>query len=142
LTYQIVSERKAPEYKISNPGDVYKALARYGNARNERFIVITLNGGHQVIATRIVSMGLVNRTIVHPREVFWNAIKDNAVGIVVAHNHPSGNLDPSQEDLDITRRLSEAGSILGISLLDHVIFHKKGFYSFVEHGLLSSAQMG
>jgi DNA repair protein RadC len=137
MIYQIVSERRAPPYRISSPRDAFGALTRYANARNERFLVLTLDGAHQLIATRIVSIGLVNRTVVHPREVFFPAIKDNAVAIIVAHNHPSGRLDASPEDIEITRRLREAGEILGISLLDHVIFHKKsGFFSFVEHGLL------
>jgi DNA repair protein RadC len=137
MIYQMVSERHAPSYRIASPRDVFGALARYANARCERFIVLTLDAAHQLIASRIVSIGLVNRTVVHPREVFFTAIKDNAVAIIVAHNHPSGKLDPSPEDLEITRRLREAGETLGISLLDHVIFHKKsGFFSFVEHGLL------
>lgn len=137
MIYQLVSERRGPAYRISTPKDVFGALERYANSRNERFIVLTLDGGHQIIAARIVSMGLVNRTIVHPREVFYPAIRDNAVAIIVAHNHPSGRLDPSPEDLEITRRLQGASEILGISLLDHVIFHKKsGYYSFVEHGHL------
>lgn len=140
MIYQMVSERHAPSYRIASPKDAFNALTRYANARCERFIVLTLDGAHQLIASRIISMGLVNRTVVHPREVFFPAIKDNAVAIIVAHNHPSGRLDPSPEDLEITRRLRESGEILGISLLDHVVFHKKtGFYSFVEHGLLSPA---
>lgn len=134
MIYQIVSERRAPDYKIGGPGDAYSVLKRYANAKTERFIVITLDGAHQVKASRIISMGLVNRTIVHPREVFFPAITDHAVAIIIAHNHPSGLLEPSPEDIDITRRLRDAGELLGIPVLDHVIISRSGYYSMVEHG--------
>lgn len=75
-------------------------------------------------------------TLVHPREVFYEAIRDNATSVIIAHNHPSGHTDPSLEDREVTRRLSEAGGILGIRILDHVIFSPKGYYSFLEHGEL------
>lgn len=137
MTYEIVSERHAPPYKISRPQDIFAALSRYARARNERFFAITLNGAHEIIKIHIVSIGLVNRTVVHPREVFITAIKDNATAIVVAHNHPSGHLDPSPEDREITDRLHNASEVLGLALLDHLIFSRAGYYSFVEHGLLS-----
>jgi DNA repair protein RadC len=136
MKYDIVSERTAPSYRISSPSDIYGALARYARARNERFFAITLNGAHEIIKVHIVSIGLVNRTVVHPREVFITAIKDNSCAIIVAHNHPSGRLDPSPEDRDITNRLRQASEVLGIALLDHVVFSKSGYFSFVEHGLL------
>jgi len=138
LTYQIVSERRAPAYKVSSPSDAYKAFSRYAKARTERFLVATLNGAHEIVRVHIVSIGLVNRTVVHPREVFFPAIKDNAVAVIVCHNHPSSHLDPSPEDLEITRRLREAGDILGIALLDHLVIGPQpgSFYSFIEHGLL------
>ena len=137
MIYELVSERHAPPYKVSNPQDIYGALARYARARNERFFAITLNGAHEIIKVHIVSIGLVNRTVVHPREVYITAIKDNSCAIIIAHHHPSGRLDPSAEDREITSRLRDASEILGIALLDHVIFARTGYYSFVEHGLLS-----
>jgi len=136
MKYDIVSERTAPSYKISSPKDIYGALARYARARTERFLVATLSGAHEIIKIHIISIGLINRTVVHPREVFYPAIVDGAVAVIASHNHPSGHLDPSPEDQEITRRLREAGEILGISLLDHVIISRSGYYSFVEHGLL------
>jgi DNA repair protein RadC len=136
MIYELISERRAPTYKVSRPQDIYGALARYARARNERFFAITLNGAHEIIKVHIVSIGLVNRTVVHPREVFITAIKDNSCAIIIAHNHPSGRLDPSPEDRDITNRLRQASEVLGITLLDHVIFSSSGYYSFVEHGLL------
>lgn len=135
--YQIVSDRKEPTYVVRSPADAYKSLERYKNKRNEHFFVVTLDGAHAVIAVRIVSIGLLNRTVVHPREVFIHAIRDNSAAVICVHNHPSGSLSPSSEDLEITRRLREAGDILGIAMLDHLIISKNGFYSMVEHGLLS-----
>ena len=133
MKYQIVSERTSREdYKISSPADAYSALSRYQKKTKEHFLVLTLNGNHTVIRATIISIGLANRTIVHPREVFIPAIKDNACAVIIAHNHPSGNLDPSREDKDITTRLCQAGEILGIPILDHVIISKKGYYSFLE----------
>ena len=137
MTYMIVSERRAKEtVKVTNPEDIYQALSRYHRKRKENFLVLTLNGAHEVISIRIISIGIVNRSIVHPREIFIEAIKDNAAAIVVAHNHPSGNTEPSEEDREVTRRLTEAGKILGINVLDHVVFGQNGYYSFLEKGEL------
>jgi DNA repair protein RadC len=79
-------------------------------------------------------MGLVNRTLVHPREIFSDPLNDRAAAVLIAHNHPSGNIEPSQEDMEITRRIKNAGIILGIELLDHIIFTDKAYYSFLEEG--------
>ena len=137
MTYMLVSERKAQqEITISTPADAYTALTRYHRKRKENFLVLTLNGAHEVQSIRIVSIGTVNRSIVHPREVFIEAIKDNAAAIIVAHNHPSGNFEPSPEDGDVTRRLKEAGDLLGIPLLDHIVFSHRGYYSYLEHNAL------
>ncbi len=96
----------------------------------------SLNGANEVIAARVVSVGLVNKTQVHPREVFADPLTDRASAVVVAHNHPSGSIEPSKEDMDITGQLKSAGEILGIRLLDHIVFNQKGYYSFLESGLL------
>jgi DNA repair protein RadC len=133
MKYQIVSERTSrDDYKISSPGDAYSALSRYQRKTKEHFLVLTLNGNHSVIRLTIITIGIANRTIVHPREVFIPAIKDNACAVVIAHNHPSGNLEPSLEDKEITSRLCKAGEIIGIPVLDHIIISKKGYYSFLE----------
>ena len=136
MVVMYVGECHQPEIKIQSPADTYLALKKYRNKQKEHFLVLTLKGAHEVIAVRLVSIGLVNRTIVHPREVFWWAIKDNACVIILAHNHPSGNVDPSPEDREITKRLQQAGEILGIEVLDHLIIAKSGYYSFLEHGLM------
>jgi DNA repair protein RadC len=122
--------------KVASPSDVWPLVSHWSDRKQERFICCSLNGAHELIAARVVSIGLVNRTVVHPREVFADPIMDRACAVIVAHNHPSGRLDPSQEDREITRRLKEAADTLGIALLDHVIFSGEGFFSFVEHGLL------
>jgi len=134
LTYMLVSERRAKEpVRVRMPSDAYGALKRYHRKRKEHFLVLTLDGAHVIHAIRIVSIGIMNRSLVHPREVFIEAIKDNAAAVIVAHNHPSGAFEPSAEDRDVTRRLREAGDILGIPVLDHLVFSWKGFYSFLEH---------
>ena len=106
-----------------------------GGKRNDSMIV-TLNGAHEVIRVKVLTIGLINRTVIHPREFFRQAIKDNSAAVIAIHNHPSGNLHPSEEDREITARLKDAGEILGVVLLDHIIVSKEGYYSFVEHGLM------
>jgi DNA repair protein RadC len=134
MTYMLVSERRAKEpVKVRMPADAYGALTRYYRKRKEHFLVLTLDGAHTIHSIRIVSIGIVNRSIVHPREVFIEAIKDNAAAVIVAHNHPSGDFEPSLEDRDVTDRLKEAGKVVGIPVLDHIVFSWRGFYSFLEH---------
>ncbi|MFZ2969993.1 MAG: JAB domain-containing protein [Minisyncoccia bacterium] len=84
-----------------------------------------------------VSVGSLNASIVHPREVFSEAIKNKAASVIFAHNHPSGDTEPSEDDLEITKRLIEAGKILGIEIIDHIIVTKNGFLSFKEKGILN-----
>jgi len=120
--------------KIDMPSDIVKLFSRYAKKRQEHFLCATLNNAHEVIKTHVVTIGLVNRTIVHPREIFYHAIKDYAVAIVVAHNHPTGSLVPSSEDKEITERLCHAGELLGIHVLDHLILAGDGdYFSFRTH---------
>lgn len=123
--------------RITMPKDAYPLLVHFADLRQEHFIVISLNGGHEVNAVREITKGLINKTVVHPREVFADPITDRACAVIVAHNHPSGNLEPSEEDLDITKRLRQSGDILGIPVLDHLVFSETGYFSFVEHGLIA-----
>ncbi len=136
MKYQYLSERSANySIKVTTPKDVLPILRRYRNYKQEAFICITLNGSHNIITVRIISIGILNRTLVHPREVFVGAIKDHAAAVILCHNHPSGNIDPSEEDIQITKRLKDAGSILGIEILDHIIIGKiPDYYSFLEEG--------
>jgi DNA repair protein RadC len=141
MTYQIVSERKLRrKVKIENPDEVYKLVKRYAEAEQEQFILLTLNGAHNVISVSIVSIGLVNKTVVHPREVYCRAICDRAAAIVVCHNHPSGSAEPSDEDKDVTVGLYEAGKIIGIPLIDHVVFTKTGYTSLKLYGVFPKGE--
>lgn len=122
--------------QISFPSDAVQAFQTYARRRQEHFVVLTLNGAHFTIRRHVVTIGIANRTIVHPREVFWPAVKDNAVAIIVAHNHPSGHVEPSEEDRQVTARLKEAGNVMGIPVLDHLIIGRDRYYSFLENGAL------
>jgi len=134
MTYDIISTRKCKKViQIKHPDDIYNCLKRYANKKQEYFLVITLNGAHEVISIKISTIGLVNRTIIHIREIFTHAIRDNATAIVVAHNHPSGNLKPSDGDDEITERLKDACKIMGFTFLDHLIISKNGYYSYREN---------
>jgi len=102
----------------------------------EHFVCITLNGANEVIEKRIVTIGLLDRSLVHPRDVFADVIADRAAAVIFAHNHPSGSVEPSDEDLKTQDRLVQAAKILGIRVLDHIVVGKKGHFSFQEAGLI------
>lgn len=120
-------------HRVRSPADILPVVERFLERRQECFLAISLNGAHEITAVRVVTIGLVNRTVVHPREVFADPLGDRAAAVILAHNHPSGSLEPSAEDQDVTRRLVGAGQLLGIPVLDHVIFSTRGYYSFLEH---------
>ncbi len=120
--------------KIQSPSDVVPLLKHYATRKQEHFISISLNGANEVMAIRVVTIGLIDKSHVHPREVFADILMERASSVIVAHNHPSGSLTPSREDLAVTRQLKEAAELLGINLLDHIIFSHRGYYSFLEHG--------
>ncbi|HHD81680.1 MAG TPA: JAB domain-containing protein [Campylobacterales bacterium] len=122
--------------KINSAEDVYHELKSFSTKQQEHFLVMTLDGASHIINIRTVFIGTLNQTLVHPREVFTDAIADRAAGIIIAHNHPSGTLHPSRADIGITERLEEVAKLVGIELLDHVIIAKEGFYSFVDEGML------
>jgi DNA repair protein RadC len=119
---------------VNCPDKVVDALKKYSNKKQEYFLVITLDGNHNLIKIHEVTIGTANRTLVHPREVFRPAILDSAVAVIIAHNHPSGNIQPSAEDHDVTRRMKQSGDVIGISVLDHMIVSKYGYYSAMESG--------
>ena len=120
-----------------NPRAVYdlvQPLVR--DVKQEHFYGVYLNTRNRVLSVDLISVGTLNASIVHPREVFGRALEIQAASVVVVHNHPSGETDPSEDDLEITARLSEAGVVLGIQLLDHVIVAKGSFTSLKEEGHL------
>ena len=122
--------------KILSSKDIIPLVQHIADRQQEHFICISLNGAHEVIATRILTIGLVNSTQIHPREVFSDPLMDRACAVIVAHNHPSGNTSPSEEDRQVTKALKEASLILGIKLLDHVVFAPNSYYSFADHGAI------
>jgi len=122
--------------RITDAKDVYEELKSFSTKSQEHFLTITLDGASHIINTRTVFIGTLNQSLVHPREVFADAIADKAAGIIIAHNHPSGTLEASRADISITQRLKEVSKLVGIELLDHVILSKHGYYSFSDEGLL------
>jgi DNA repair protein RadC len=123
--------------RIMGANDVLPLIKDIAGKQQEHFICISLNGANEVIENRIITVGLLDKSQVHPREVFADVITDRAAGVIFAHNHPSGEIKPSNSDLKIHEQLTEAGKILGIKVLDHIIISKKGFYSFQENGLIN-----
>lgn len=121
--------------RISEPRDIVDLGKKFlDELDREELIVACLNAKNEVNSINVVSIGSLNNSIVHPREVFKAAILSNAASIVMIHNHPSGDVTPSKEDKEITLRIKESGIILGICLVDHIIIGNDTYYSFKEHG--------
>jgi DNA repair protein RadC len=121
---------------ISSPADVERLLrGRIANLDRENFVVVLLNTKNEVIETPTVSVGTLSASLVHPREVFKPAIRASAASVILAHNHPSGKVEPSREDREVTKRLGEAADVLGIEVLDHIIVGD-GYFSMKAHGML------
>ena len=133
---QIVKEVELLQAEqVGSPEDVADVAKGYiGDEDREVFLVICLNTKNKVIAVHRCHVGSINASIVHPREVFKSAILNNASSIVVAHNHPSGDPTPSREDISVTRRLVDAGKLLGVEVLDHIIVGDKTYSSLKEKG--------
>jgi DNA repair protein RadC len=123
--------------RMSSPSEVVGFFyAELADSKVEKFITVFLNTKNEVINWEVISIGSLNASIVHPREVFNRAIKRNAASLIAVHNHPSGHIDPSKEDVNITKRLFEAGQLIGIPLIDHIIIGKEKYYSFKEENQL------
>ena len=125
---------------ISTPDDLIPFVNHYAMNEKEHFLAVTLNGGHNIIQIHVVSIGTTNRALIHPREVFGEAIRENATALILCHNHPSGHTYPSPEDIDATNNLIEASKIIGIPILDHIIIDCNSYFSFKENGLLLVAE--
>ncbi|NCB02572.1 MAG: DNA repair protein RadC [Spirochaetia bacterium] len=130
-----LGRRRLPSRRkqIIFPGDVFPLIQHIGNRLQEHFLCISLNGAHEVMSITTVSIGLVNHTLVHPREVFSTPLRERATAIIVAHNHPSKMLLPSGDDRNVTKRLRDAGDLLGIKVLDHLIFSDESYRSMLEN---------
>ena len=129
------SHLRAP---IKSPCDIVPFVKNYAVSEKEHFLLVTLNGGHEIIQIHVITVGTLNRTLIHPREVFSVAMRDNAAAIIVSHNHPSGNCEPSAEDIAVTRILEKVSVIMGIELLDHVIVSRESYFSFLENSMLEN----
>ncbi len=133
-------EELEPELKnfdIKDPESVVKAIrASIKDKAKEHFKLILLNPRNKIIGISTISIGTLNASLVHPREVFKDAIMHTAASVVLAHNHPSGDPEPSEDDIKITKKLVDSGKILGIEVLDHIIIGKNNFCSFKERGLI------
>lgn len=131
----LISEES--RHKINSPTDVSNYLMKeMGDLKKEHFNIIMLDNKNQIIEIHNVSVGSLNSAIVHPREVFKNAVRRSSASIILAHNHPSGNTSPSKEDISITKRLLECGELMGIKVLDHIIVGKNEYFSFKEHRII------
>lgn len=121
---------------ILSPKDVWDELKDIRDNKKEHFVVFFLDSKNQEIKREIVSVGTLNANLIHPREVFEPAVRHLASQVIIAHNHPSGDTEPSREDSDITKQLSDAGKLIGIDITDHVIVGKLNYFSFREHKLM------
>ena len=121
---------------LLSPQDVWNELKDIRDNKKEHFVIFFLDTRNQEIKREIISVGTLNSSLVHPREVFEPAVKHLASHVIIAHNHPSGSSDPSEEDLDITKRLVESGKLLGIEVLDHIVVTPAGYFSFKEKKLI------
>lgn len=114
---------------ITSSDEAFRQLEYLKDKKQEYFVVLTLDGANRLIDNAVIFQGTLNQSLVHPREIFAKAIEDRAAAIIVAHNHPSGSLDPSTDDEKVTEKLIQAGQLLGIDVLDHLIVAKSGYHS-------------
>lgn len=139
---KITISEKIKKASITSPEEIAKLLQDVlkaepkGERMKEHFWGVYLNSRNNIIRIELVSLGTLNANLVHPRETFAPALESKASRLIVAHNHPSGDPEPSEDDLDITKRLVEAGKILGVELQDHIIISEKKFYSFKSNSLI------
>ncbi|MFC2062213.1 DNA repair protein RadC [Elusimicrobiota bacterium] len=136
LRGRLEKEQKSLKPLLDTPEKVFKYVSDIHKAKREKFIAVYMDNRMKVIKKAHISIGSVSASIVHPREVFKPAIENNASQVIVVHNHPSQDATPSKEDVSITRKLAEAGEIMGIPLVDHIIVTSDSYYSFKERGQL------
>jgi len=136
LKVKTMTVREATGVMVSQSNHVANFLSDIANAAQEMMFVITLNTKNNIIDKHLVSMGTLSESLVHPREIFRPAISDSAKSIILAHNHPSGDITPSTQDNQITQRIKAAGELLGVDLLDHIIIGNKSYYSYADERTL------
>lgn len=121
---------------IKSPHDLIPYVQHYALEKQEYFLCATLTGANEIISIHVVSVGTLNKSIIHPREVFANALKDRCASVILCHNHPSGKTEPSIEDIETTMFLIESAKFLGIKVLDHLIITKNDYFSFLQEELI------
>lgn len=138
-----IDSGKGDVYDFGDPAHVYRYLQRYAKEQQEHFITLCLDAKYNLLREHVAHVGTTDMSFAEPKDVFRVAISEGACGIIVAHNHPSGDPTPSPEDVQVTRRMTEAGRLIGITVYDHIIIGKKertanesGFFSFHRAGLL------
>jgi DNA repair protein RadC len=139
VSCRLVKERTqdSPSKRVRSAVDVYELARRYMDGLDrESFVVLLLNTQNQIVGINTVTVGTLDASLVHPREVFKPAILASAASIILVHNHPSGDPTPSAEDRSVTRQLRTAGALIGIDVLDHVVIGEGRYVSFAESGLL------
>lgn len=129
-----VGETPAPGIQVTRPEDLRPLIDWLSNEKQEHVLAITLDGANNVIASRVITIGLLNYSLLHPREIFAPAITDRAAAVIIVHNHPSGSIEPSSQDKQITTQIKDAGEILGVRLLDHLILAGDMIVSLRERG--------
>jgi DNA repair protein RadC len=135
ITANLMQVKEPTSIKANTPSIVYEQCKDMGKLAQESFQIITLTAQNDIIDRHMITLGLLDASIVHPREVFRAAISDGAASIICMHNHPSGNPTPSAEDLRVTKKIVDAGDLLDIPVLDHVVIAKDSFLSIREEGL-------
>jgi len=136
LARRLEAHSDKPKPRIKGPEDAYRLVAPgLGNLKRETFKALYLDTKNQLIREETISIGTLDASIVHPREVFKTAIQESAAAIILAHNHPSGDPEPSRQDVELTQRLSEAGKLIGIEVLDHIIVGDGRFVSLKDSGI-------
>lgn len=131
---------KTKKITILNPQNCVSLLTKYSRMKQEHFGVIFLNSQKEVIQTKCFFVGSDNRCNIYPKIVFWKACKLEASAMIMFHNHPSGNTNPSQKDIELTERFEKGGNLLGIQILDHIIISKYDYYSFLEHDKMNKEE--
>ena len=134
--FELAQRHIKQESRVDGAEPAVALVPELKTAAQEHLVVLSLDGANRLIAKRLVTIGTLNASLVHPREVYSDPLKDRAASIIVIHNHPSGTLEPSNADMQVTQRLKDAGKLLGINLLDHIIITKTGYYSLKNKDLL------
>ena len=137
-TARAAQEAGETRHPVDSPARALKEFGDLARKRREHFVGLYLDACRRVLFRETISVGTLTASLVHPREVFAPAMTRGAAALIVAHNHPSGDPAPSREDRETTRRLQEAGRILGIPVLDHVVVASRGYFSFRERGLMDA----